>query len=125
MCRKKPNEKDAKKLLPFLFNISLIKETTHNYDYFRVYLKESEKKGIGIYASRMIPSNRTILYYKLKVFDKNKYDLFNNGKYSFIVYKNSCQKDYDKIADIYKNSNLRPKARRPFWVIYLNKYFKC
>lgn len=123
MCKKDPYEKDAKKFLPFLFNISLIKEATHNYDYFRLYLKESNEKGIGIYASKVILKNRTIMYYKLKVFEKNKYVRFNNGKYSFVVYINSCQKDYDKIADIYKNSNSKPKARKPFWVLLKLKYF--
>lgn len=115
-CRKSSQQRDANKLFPFLFNISQIKENTPNYDFFRVYLKESKKKGIGIYASKMIPSNRTIMYYKLKVFEKYKYDLLNHGKYSFVVYKNSCQKDNDKVADIYKNSNPKPRGRKPFWV---------
>lgn len=116
LCKKIPTVKDAKNTFPLLFNLTYIKETTHNYEYFQVYLKESKKKGIGIFASRLIPANRTLVYYKLKVFQKNKYTRFNGGEYSFIVYKDFYKKDLDKIADIYKYSNAKPKARKPFWV---------
>lgn len=111
------HERDAKKIFPHLFNVSLIKETTHNYNHMRVYLKETEHKGVGVFATRRIFANRTILYYKLKIFDTSNYTCLDSAKYSFIVLK-GISREYDetKIADLYQNSNPKPRGRKPFWV---------
>ena len=58
---------NASAIFPKLFNISYIKEKTKNYDYFKIYLKEIEHKGIGVFARQKIPANRKIMFYKLKI----------------------------------------------------------
>lgn len=121
--------RDAKKLFPNLFNITFIKENTHNYNFFRIKLKETEEKGIGIFSTRKIPSHRTILYYRLKIYDTNNYQALNDAKYSFSIFdKNNGNIDHSKIADIFKDSNDKPRGRKPYWVLkYLfflkNKHF--
>ena len=111
--------KDGKTTFPKLFNISYIQEKTQNYDYFRVYLKETKHKGLGVFARRKIQANRTIMFYKLKVFDRNTYIPVSDKKYSFSVYasEDSYERISGLIADIYFRTNQKPKARIPFWVI--------
>ena len=102
-----------------LFDINLIRENTHNYDYFRVHLKEAPNKGIGIFASRKILANRKIAYYKAKVYKDESYNSTTNCTYCFTVFIKKGD-DYvdseDYIADIYEDSNQKPRGRIPFWV---------
>lgn len=112
--------RDAKKLFPNLFNITFIQEATHNYNFFRVTLVETKQKDIGIFATRRIPANRTILYYKLKIYDTNNYQALNNAKYSFSIFdKSNGHIDHSKIADLFKNSNDKPRGRKPYWVLII------
>lgn len=117
--KKKSNFKNELELFPHMFNISYIKESTQNYKYFRVYLKETQNKGLGVFASKRIPSNRTLMYYKLKIFSESNYQRIGDGKYSIVVLKKtngSYMVDEDKVADIFVESNQKPKGRIPFWV---------
>ena len=90
-----------------------------------MYLKEIQNKGVGVFASRKIPANRTLMYYKLKIFNSLQHSSVSNGEYSFYVYKrvqDNYQEDVDHYADIYNESNSNPKGRIPFWVRF--NFFK-
>ncbi|CAF0967746.1 unnamed protein product [Brachionus calyciflorus] len=118
-------ENQAKILYPNLFNISYIKEKTHNYEHFSVYLKETPEKGIGVYARKRILPNRVVLFYKLKIFDerKNRKPL-SNGEYSFVVHTIINEKFYVnvfKYGDLYEKSNQKPRGRKPFWGYLANE----
>ncbi|RNA26816.1 hypothetical protein BpHYR1_037433 [Brachionus plicatilis] len=118
-----PNIRNELQLFPFLFNISFIKETTQNYDHFRVFLKETDQKGLGVFSSRRIPANRTVMYYRLKIFE-NTYQRVGDGKYSLVVMKrfnNAYVIDDNKVADLYEGSNSQPIARIPFWAYIANE----
>ncbi|RMZ96859.1 hypothetical protein BpHYR1_038410 [Brachionus plicatilis] len=122
VCDQKFEMLEAKKMLPNLFNISYIIENTQNYNFFKIELKETLQKGIGIFSTRRIASNRTILYYKLKIFDGKNYTAFDNFKYSFIVIDNETgQHDRTRVADIFIDSNQKPRGRKPFWGYLINE----
>lgn len=121
--KRNENLRNELETFPYLFNVTFIKEITQNYNYFRVYLNNTVHKGHGVFASRRIPSNRTVMYYKLKIFEQKRYQRVGDGKYSLVVMKRSKDSfiiDENKVADIYEGSNPKPKGRIPFWVCFVS-----
>jgi hypothetical protein len=116
MC---PKENNARRALPHLFNLSYIKENTHNYEHFRLRIEKIPHKGLGVLATRRIPKNRTIMYYRTKVYSRPSYLPLSDRMYSVNVYdkkEDSFTENEFLVSDIFEGSNPKPKGRKPFWV---------
>lgn len=87
-----------------------------------VTLKNDEKKGVGLYAKKVINKGDLIAYYKLKVYRKKDYESPTNYVYSFEVYRKNGQ-DYKRlIGDIYDGSFPNPNEDNiTFWAPFANE----
>ena len=87
----------------------------------KVTLKETEEKGVGLFATKEIKKGETIAYYKIKVFRTKDYESPTNFVYSFEVYRKNEQAYKRLIGDIYEGSFPEPINNIPFWAVFCNE----
>ena len=110
-------KKEFKKLL----DINIIKKNTDNINKLKVTLKKNKIKGAGLYASKPIKKGSVIAYYKMKVFEYNKYKSPTGEVYTFDVYKKNGNTDKKLIADLYEGSIDKPFRGKPLWAFFSNE----
>lgn len=86
----------------------------------KVTLKKS-KKGVGIYAIKPIKKNETIAYYKVKVYNYDKYKPFDKSTYLITVYTKQGNASKTLIGDIFPESIQPPYRNIPFWGLFSNE----
>lgn len=89
-------------------NHQKIIDKTPNKDHLKVEMKESEGKGMGVFATNKIVKGEIIAFYRVKVYKMSKYKSPTDFVYSFEVYKKNSQPYKTLISDIYRGSFIDP-----------------
>lgn len=103
-----------------LLEMSLEKDTENQVN-FKIELKETEIKGMGLYATQVIKKGEIIAYYKMKVYKIADYNYPYGGTYIFNVYRKNGE-DYKRlVGDIYSESFPKSKNNIPYWAPFVNE----
>lgn len=86
-----------------------------------VELRETKKKGKGLFATKSIKKGELIAYYKIKVFQKKGYVSPTNSVYLFEVYRKNGEPYKRLIGDVYEDSYPEPLNNITFWAPYANE----
>jgi len=87
-----------------------------------VTLKNDDKKGVGLYAKKVINKGDVIAYYKIKIFRKKDYESPTDFVYSFEIYRKNGQEYKRLIGDIYEDSFPNPSEDNiTYWAPFANE----
>lgn len=94
---------------------------TKNKKNLSVTLKETEGKGVGLFATKNINKGDVVAYYKIKVFREKDYESPTDFIYSFHVYRKNGDEYKRLIGDLYEGSFPEPINNIPFWGAFINE----
>ena len=86
-----------------------------------VTLKNSENKGVGLYATKTIKKGEVISYYRVKVFKGKDYDSPTDFVYLIEVYRKNGQAYKTLIGDVCDESFPQPINNITFWAPFANE----
>lgn len=86
-----------------------------------VTLKRDRYGGIGLFSKRTIKANSIICFYRVTVFDENKYESITHNKYTFAIFnRNGIPYDH-LVGDITPDSFCVPNNNIPFLGMFSNE----
>lgn len=98
----------------------LLKES-RGYE-IKVTLKKDKKKGVGLYAKKVIEKGEIIAYYKIKIYRKKEYDSPTDFVYCFEVYKKNGEEYKRLIGDVYEDGFPNPSEDNiTYWAPFANE----
>lgn len=122
------NNKIDRLKYPYEFAILLdadrILEETINRDELKVTLLCDNIKGTCLYATKNIQANEIIAYYKIRVFNQDKYKSPTNFIYAFSIYGPDNIKFDHLIGDIDLESIPTPDNNIPYWGHFINEPYR-
>ena len=122
--KKKVNKQDNNKLkkkFQNLLDLDRILKETPDVKKLKVTLKKDKIKGTGLYATKGIKKGEIIAYYKIKVFNFDKYDSPTNNVYTFDVYTSKGNDSKTFIGDLDEDSFPPPLNGISFWAPFANE----
>jgi len=104
-----------------LLDIDRILKETPNKNKLKITLKKDPIKSSGVYATKPIKKNEVIAYYKVKVFNYDKYESPTGNMYTFNIYTKNGNESKTFIGDIDLDSFPLPENNITFWGPFLNE----
>lgn len=114
-----------KYIFPYEFNrlldIERVLRNTKNKKKLKINLIHDKVKGTSVYATKHIKMDEVIAYYKIKVFNTNRYESPTNYIYAFSIYGANGREYKTLVGDIYSESLPEPLNNIPFWGFFINE----
>jgi len=96
-------------------------QSSLNINGLSISLKKNRDKGWGVFANKSIKKGQLVAYYKMKVFDVNKYSSPTNNLYTFEVVDKKGKVLDELVGDLYQDSFQNPYRSIPFWGPFMNE----
>jgi hypothetical protein len=101
--------------------IKEIFDNTQNKHLLKVTLKYDPVKKIGLYSTKHIKKGEVIAFYKLTVYNTNKYKSPTNNVYTFTIYNKNGNTLHKFIGDFNHKNIPEPIYDIPFWAQFANE----
>ena len=110
-----PNQKDK------VLNYQTVLSDTQDKESLKVTLNTTQAKGVGLFATKPIYKDETIVFYRIKVYQTKAYISKTGWKYACEVYDKKGESMKHLIGDIYPKSVPPPVNGIPYWGHFSNE----